>query len=423
MSRRSAPKRCWCRSSSRDNGEFVRGLKKQDFELFEDGVAQTVASFVNENAPLDLVLAVDISGSMESSLVQVKAAVKQLLSKLRTGDAATLVGFNDTFFIAAEREKDRADAREGGRPAHLVGRHRLVRRDGPRARDGEPRVGPQRGRHLLRRRRSPQPHAPRDRDGARAGQRRDALHRGIWRGSDRAGAAEQPRDLRAIHRRARVLSPERRRSSTASSTTSSRSSPISTFSRTRRPISRPTTRGGTSRSRCGKASTTSVRGRVTTQTDRNARGGNNAGTERHHDGGNGGAAGFVRGPLLAGRQVRPEQAPTFRSGVEVVTIDVGVVDRQGQPLRGLGPADFTVSVGGQPRRVVSAEFVDTAVAAAGSASAVRTSPRSAPTRGAASAACSCSSSIRARSIPAARGTSRGRRRGSSRGSPSRTDRR
>ena len=99
--------RCWCRSSSPRTGQFVRGLRQQDFELFEDGVAQHVASFVNENAPLDLVLAVDISGSMESALADVKAAVKQLLSKLRTGDMATLVGFNDTFFIAAEREKDR----------------------------------------------------------------------------------------------------------------------------------------------------------------------------------------------------------------------------------------------------------------------------------------------------------------------------
>ena len=90
-----------------DNGQFVRGLSKQDFELFEDGVAQPIASFVNENAPLDLVLAVDISGSMETALPDVKAAVKQLLSKLRPGDAATLVGFNDTLFVAAEREKDR----------------------------------------------------------------------------------------------------------------------------------------------------------------------------------------------------------------------------------------------------------------------------------------------------------------------------
>lgn len=92
-------------------GQFVRGLKRQDFEVFEDGVAQPVASLVSEDAPLDLVLAIDISGSMEQALVDVKASVKQLLSKLRPGDAATLVGFNDTIFVVAEREKDR-EARE-----------------------------------------------------------------------------------------------------------------------------------------------------------------------------------------------------------------------------------------------------------------------------------------------------------------------
>ena len=52
------------------------------------------------------------------------------------------------------------------------------------------------------------------------------------------------------------------------------------------------------------------------------------------------------------------QTPTFRSGVELVTIDVGVVDRQGQPMRGLAAGDFTVTVAGQPRRVVNAEYVD-----------------------------------------------------------------
>lgn len=90
-----------------ERGQFVRGLKQQDFEVFEDGVRQPIASFVNEDATLDLVLAVDVSGSMEHALDDVKAAVKQLLSKLRPGDSATVVGFNDTLFIAAEREKDR----------------------------------------------------------------------------------------------------------------------------------------------------------------------------------------------------------------------------------------------------------------------------------------------------------------------------
>ena len=72
----------------------------------------------------------------------------------------------------------------------------------------------------------------------------------------------------------------------------------------------------------------------------------------------GGAAG--RRPAICWRRSRPARVrpPAFRSGVEVVTVDVGVVDRQGQPLRGLGPGDFTVTVAGQPRRVVTAEFVD-----------------------------------------------------------------
>ncbi len=66
------------------------------------------------------------------------------------------------------------------------------------------------------------------------------------------------------------------------------------------------------------------------------------------------------GAWLSARQVRPEQAPAFRTGVEVVSVDVGVVDKQGEPVRGLQPADFMVSVGGQPRRVVTAEFIDVA---------------------------------------------------------------
>lgn len=87
-------------------GKFVRGLKQRDFKVFEDGVAQPLASMVSEDAPLDLVLGIDISGSMEHSLAEVKLAVKQLLAKLRSGDAATIVGFNDTTFVVAERESN-----------------------------------------------------------------------------------------------------------------------------------------------------------------------------------------------------------------------------------------------------------------------------------------------------------------------------
>jgi VWFA-related protein len=54
------------------------------------------------------------------------------------------------------------------------------------------------------------------------------------------------------------------------------------------------------------------------------------------------------------------QAAAFRTGGELVTGDGGVVDRQGHPLRGLTPDDVVGTVAGPPRRVGSAEFVDTA---------------------------------------------------------------
>ena len=63
---------------------------------------------------------------MERSLDEVKAAVKQLLSKLRNGDAATLVGFNDTLFLATEREKDQKAREARRRLAELLGRDRSL---------------------------------------------------------------------------------------------------------------------------------------------------------------------------------------------------------------------------------------------------------------------------------------------------------
>ena len=52
-----------------------------------------------------------------------------------------------------------------------------------------------------------------------------------------------------------------------------------------------------------------------------------------------------------------DQAPVFRSGVEVMEVDVTVVDGKGAPVRDLRAPEFTVTIDGQPRRVVSAEFI------------------------------------------------------------------
>lgn len=89
----------------KDNrGNFVRGLEREDFILYEDGRPQPISAMVASDAPLDVVVAIDISDSMKGDMSQVKGAVKQFLGALRPSDAASVLGFNDTIFTVARRE-------------------------------------------------------------------------------------------------------------------------------------------------------------------------------------------------------------------------------------------------------------------------------------------------------------------------------
>ena len=72
---------------------------------------------------------------------------------------------------------------------------------------------------------------------------------------------------------------------------------------------------------------------------------------------------FGGGPARA-QQAPPDTPPMFRAQVDAVSVDVGVLDRQGRPIKDLAASDFTVTVDGRPRRVVAAEFVDVAGARA-----------------------------------------------------------
>jgi VWFA-related protein len=64
-------------------------------------------------------------------------------------------------------------------------------------------------------------------------------------------------------------------------------------------------------------------------------------------------------PLAAGAQqpAAPADAPLFRSGVDLVTLDATVVDGEGRPIAGLAASDFDLRVDGRPRSIASAQFV------------------------------------------------------------------
>jgi len=58
-----------------------------------------------------------------------------------------------------------------------------------------------------------------------------------------------------------------------------------------------------------------------------------------------------------GLTAAPLQQPTFRSGVDVIAVDVQVVDAEGTPVGQIGPEAFHVLINGKRRRVVSAQFI------------------------------------------------------------------
>ena len=72
------------------------------------------------------------------------------------------------------------------------------------------------------------------------------------------------------------------------------------------------------------------------------------------------------------------QAPVFKSGVELIAVDVSIVDKTGLPVPSLRADQFEVTVDGRPRRVVSAEFVDHAAVSDATAEGAKTPERIQP---------------------------------------------
>ena len=60
--------------------------------------------------------------------------------------------------------------------------------------------------------------------------------------------------------------------------------------------------------------------------------------------------------VAAGWTVAAQQ-PTFRSGVDLVTVDAAVHDADGRPVSSLRAEDFRLEVDGRPRAIASAQFV------------------------------------------------------------------
>jgi VWFA-related protein len=86
-----------------DKGQFVRDIPQSAFHVTEDGVPQMITYFSSEDVPLELIAAVDISGSMTNAMGKLKGAVRDFLLAVPSQAQVTLLGFNDSIFALTRR--------------------------------------------------------------------------------------------------------------------------------------------------------------------------------------------------------------------------------------------------------------------------------------------------------------------------------
>lgn len=77
------------------NGEVVRGLKQDDFKVYEDGRLQDLTLFVGQDAPATIGLVVDSSGSMTPKWRELQRAVATFGAESNPRDEMFIVEFND----------------------------------------------------------------------------------------------------------------------------------------------------------------------------------------------------------------------------------------------------------------------------------------------------------------------------------------
>ena len=79
------------------SGQYVKGLKKSDFKIYEDGVElqpSAIASFALQEAPYAAVVLLDSSGSMEARFSLARSAAIRFLDGLRAEDVAAVYRFD-----------------------------------------------------------------------------------------------------------------------------------------------------------------------------------------------------------------------------------------------------------------------------------------------------------------------------------------
>ena len=89
------------------NGRAIGGMKESDFTVYENGVQREVAKVVPTTEPFNLVLLLDVSGSVEERIEFIRKAARDFLRTASRQDRIAIISFRDDIQVISDFSTDR----------------------------------------------------------------------------------------------------------------------------------------------------------------------------------------------------------------------------------------------------------------------------------------------------------------------------
>ena len=90
------------------NGRAIGGMRESDFTVWENGVERRVTNVAPANEPFNLVLLLDVSGSVEERMDFIRKAARDFLRTTSPQDRISIISFRDDIQVISDFSTDRA---------------------------------------------------------------------------------------------------------------------------------------------------------------------------------------------------------------------------------------------------------------------------------------------------------------------------
>ncbi len=89
------------------DGRFITGLKKEDFQIFENGKQQQIDSFNSVEVPFTVILLIDVSRSTKFQVNEIQEAAIAFVNQLRRDDKVIVISFDEQVRVLSPATNNR----------------------------------------------------------------------------------------------------------------------------------------------------------------------------------------------------------------------------------------------------------------------------------------------------------------------------